>query len=249
MLSNLFSYKELSSTNSELSRLMQNQLPEFTIVQADYQSEGRGQLGAKWESECGKNLLLSFLFYPDFLPVKDFFLLSQFTSLALLDFLIQLYPSEYFSIKWPNDIYFKDKKIAGILIENSLQGSVIKSTIVGIGLNVNQTQFLSDAPNPISLSTISGHQYSLSTLLDDLAEHLQFRYHQLRLGKFQFIRDEYRTHLYQKGKLSSYEDNTGRFEATLESVANDGVLCLRLSSGELRTYYFKEVKFIPIHHR
>ena len=136
MLSNLFSYKELSSTNSELSRLMQNQLPEFTIVQADYQSEGRGQLGAKWESECGKNLLLSILFYPDFLPVKDFFLLSQFTSLALLDFLIQLYPSEYFSIKWPNDIYFKDNKIT----DKKYAVSAIKSAAV-IFLRFNPAKY------------------------------------------------------------------------------------------------------------
>lgn len=240
----LFKYESLLSTNTELSKLLTDSLPEFSVVISDYQSEGRGQVGAYWESERGANLLFSILFYPHFLPVKDFFLLSQFTSLALIDFFTRCIPSADFTIKWPNDIYYQDKKIAGILIENSIQGSQISSSIVGVGLNVNQTHFVSDAPNPISLASITGKQYSLSTLFDALQFHLRFRYNQLLSGDLTQIRSDYQRHLYRLGYSSFYEDATGTFEAVLESVANDGQLCLRLVSGEQRFYYMKEVKFV-----
>ncbi|MEE0912187.1 MAG: biotin--[acetyl-CoA-carboxylase] ligase [Paludibacteraceae bacterium] len=244
MTSALFKYESLSSTNTELSILLTDSLPEFSVVISDYQTEGRGQVGAYWESEKGANLLFSMLFYPHFLSVKDFFLLSQFTSLALIDFFNQCIPSAEFTIKWPNDIYYQDKKIAGILIENSIQGSKISSSIVGIGLNVNQTHFISDAPNPISLALITGKQYSLSTLFENLQLHLRFRYNQLMSRDYFQLRSDYHRRLYRLGCSSLYEDATGTFEAVLDSVANDGQLCLKLQSGESRFFYMKEVQFL-----
>lgn len=240
----IFKYDELISTNTELSRLISLDLEEFSVVITDFQTSGRGQMGASWESERGANLLFSKLFYPHFIAIKDFFLLSQFSSLAILDFLNHYFPSSDFSIKWPNDIYYADKKIAGILIENSIQGSFISSSIIGIGLNVNQLHFHSDAPNPISLSAITGVHYTLSSLFTDLNHFLHLRYQQLLSGDFTTIRSDYQKHLYRYNQLYLYEDNSGQFQAVLDSVANDGKLNLRLTSGEIRSYYFKEVRFL-----
>lgn len=243
MNNSFFKYDSLASTNAELASLARNSLPEFSVVVADYQTNGRGQIGASWESEKGKNLLLSILFHPSFLPIKDFFLLSQFTSLAIIDFLSLISPSSEFSIKWPNDIYYKDKKLAGILIENSIQGSTISSSIVGIGLNVNQRTFLSDAPNPTSLSLFLGKEFFLPDLISLLISALRKRYAQLVDGDFDTIRNDYFSLLYRRNLLCEYEDANGKFLAVLNGVDVNGKLILKLPNDEIKGYYFKEVKF------
>ena len=139
----------INSTNAWLQQaLLEQQLPEGVLVYTSYQTNGRGQLTNVWESEKDKNLLFSMLFTPVWLPVKDQFVLSQAVALGVVRFLNKFQAG--FKVKWPNDIYWNDKKIAGILIENNLQGTVIGSSVVGIGLNINQMEFLSDAPNPVS---------------------------------------------------------------------------------------------------
>ena len=150
---------EIDSTNNYTSKLLANSnVIEGTVVVAKAQSSGRGQLSNQWESEYGKNILASFVFYPKFLPVQQQFLLSKVIALGVRD-LLTLFVDKV-KVKWPNDIYIDNKKVAGILIENSIMGHTLESSIAGVGININQTVFLSDAPNPVSLI------YSLKKELD-----------------------------------------------------------------------------------
>ncbi len=161
--SKLFLFESLPSTNSYAAFLLKNEvIPEGAIVSAEYQTTGRGQGSNIWESENGKNLLISIILYPSIIYPASQFLISMALSLGICDFLKRFIPD--CSIKWPNDIYVNDDKIAGILIENSIMGDKIESTIAGIGLNINQEKFLSDAPNPVSLSLITGKKYDLNSL-------------------------------------------------------------------------------------
>ena len=148
----LVALDETASTNQYLSQLcnqLQESVAELTTVTAEFQTAGKGQRGNTWEAEEGKNLLFSFVLYPSFLEARRQFILSQIVSLAIKEELSRW--SDEITIKWPNDIYWKDKKICGILIENDLSGHHIRRSIAGIGININQEVFNSDAPNPVSL--------------------------------------------------------------------------------------------------
>ena len=149
--------KELSSTNDYLSEICkQGKTEEFYTVIAEKQTSGKGQRGNSWESEPGKNLTFSTVLYPTAIEANKQFHLSMLVSIAVIDALTDY--TDGFSIKWPNDIYWHDKKICGILIENELEGKYLSQSIIGIGLNINQTIFLSSAPNPISLCQIIGKE-------------------------------------------------------------------------------------------
>ena len=151
--SNLLFFENLPSTNTHAADLLKkNNLPEGTIVYTNYQSAGRGYSGNRWESEDGKNLLISIVLFPSFIKPEDQFYISMAVSLGICDFLKRYIPD--CSIKWPNDIYVNNDKIAGILIESSITGNKIEYTIAGIGLNINQEKFISDAPNPVSLRIV-----------------------------------------------------------------------------------------------
>ena len=205
------------------------------MVWADYQTAGRGQGTNTWESERGKNLTFSILLHPVDLPANRQFLLSMQVSLAICEALGEHIGD--LSIKWPNDIYWRNAKIAGILIENSLQGSVIRDSIVGVGLNVNQRQFMSDAPNPISLWQICEHETDREQLLKDILAALD-----RLLG--QEVRERYLSMLYRRKGFHPYVDKDGAFMAELEDVEDDGHLLLCDDSGGRRRYAFKEVTFI-----
>lgn len=232
----------VASTNAWLNSAWQQQpLPEGTLVYTSYQTNGRGQLSNTWESEKDKNLLFSMLFMPTWLPVKDQFVLSQAVALGVVDFLST--QGVCVEVKWPNDIYWQHKKIAGILIENNLQGSTIASSVVGIGLNINQLQFLSDAPNPVSLSQISGKQYNLQTCLNALQQALITRYYQAKNHPMQ-IREDYLHALYRYKQWAMYQDDSGVFEGMITDVENRGYLHLITHSGIEKKYAFKEVQFL-----
>ena len=142
------------------------QRKEVTLVSAEEQTAGRGQQGNSWEAEKGKNLLFSLRIHPHTIEAAQQFILSQALALSL-----KRTPDDYTSdtsIKWPNDIYWKDKKIAGILIENELTGKQITSSVLGVGLNINQTVFHSDAPNPVSLAQIIGHEEERQLILESI---------------------------------------------------------------------------------
>jgi BirA family biotin operon repressor/biotin-[acetyl-CoA-carboxylase] ligase len=226
---------ETDSTNRWLREHLTGGQTPCEVVWADYQTAGRGQGTNRWESERGKNLTFSILLHPVDLPANRQFLLSMQVSLAICEAL-----SEHIgdlSIKWPNDIYWRNAKIAGILIENSLQGSVIRDSIVGVGLNVNQRQFMSDAPNPISLWQICEHETDREQLLKDILAALD-----RLLG--QEVREQYLAMLYRRKGFHPYVDKNGAFMAELEDVEDDGHLLLCDDSGAHRRYAFKEVTFI-----
>jgi BirA family biotin operon repressor/biotin-[acetyl-CoA-carboxylase] ligase len=224
--------EETDSTNRWLKEHGEGNM----VVVADYQTAGRGCGTNQWESERGKNLLFSVLLHPVDIPARDQFRISMAVSVALCEMLSQY--ADGFSIKWPNDIYWNDRKICGILIENQLQGSYMRDSIIGIGLNVNQREFLSDAPNPVSLCQIVGHELGSDDLLHDFLRRLEC------VLQRNTLYTDYEDRLYRRRKLEEYADRTGVFRASLQGVAPDGRLMLRDDGGRNRLYAFKEVQFI-----
>ena len=207
------------------------------VVATEYQSAGKGCGSNSWESEHGKNLTFSMLIHPDGIAAREQFRITEVVSVALCRTL-QPYIYNKVEIKWPNDIYVGDRKLCGILIENRLQGNVIVDCIIGIGLNVNQRVFLSDAPNPVSMYQLTGQETDREALLADFLQTFDQEWQNKTNGS------EYRELLYRKGKDGLYEDKTGRFVARLADVLPDGRLLLVDEAGKERTYAFKEVSFI-----
>jgi BirA family biotin operon repressor/biotin-[acetyl-CoA-carboxylase] ligase len=235
--------KNLPSTNTHLIHLLKKtDLPEGTIITTDYQSAGRGQPGNKWESEDGKNLLFSILLFPYMIRPAEQFLISMTLSLGICDFINRYIPDS--SIKWPNDIYVNNDKIAGLLIENSIMEDQIEYSVAGIGLNVNQETFMSDAPNPVSLKLITGLSYNLISCLKLLAADLDKKYKQLISGDYSRIRSEYTARLFLLNRWSNFRDSEGVFDGRIVSVTENGRLQVEKRSGVLKEYSFKEVEFI-----
>ena len=207
------------------------------VVATDYQTAGKGCGSNAWESERGKNLTFSMLIHPDGIAAREQFHITEVVSVALCRTL-QPYIYNKVEIKWPNDIYVGDRKICGILIENRLQGNVIVDCIIGIGLDVNQRTFVSDAPNPVSMYQLTGQETDREALLADFLQTFDQEWQNKANGS------EYRELLYRKGKDGLYEDKTGRFVARLADVLPDGRLLLVDEEGKEHTYAFKEVSFI-----
>lgn len=243
----LIDLKETDSTNRYLTQLCnQEQVAEYTTVRADYQTAGKGQRGNTWESERGRNLMFSFVLYPTFLKASRQFLLSQLTALAVQETLDPW--TEDIRIKWPNDIYWKEKKICGMLIENELSANSIARSIVGIGLNINQDDFRSDAPNPISLKQITGQEHDRTEILNGIMTRVKHYYQELQgpdSGKIASdIAQAYHQALFRREGWHPYEDVSGRFMARLLRVEEDGRYVLRDEAGKERGYLFKEVQYI-----
>lgn len=239
----LITLDTIDSTNSFLSDLQKSkELKEGTVVFSHEQLHGRGQMNNVWESESGMNLLISILLFPQHLDAENQFSLSKTISLGIADFL-----SDYLNdvkIKWPNDIYVGNKKIAGVLIENIIRGVKITNSIVGIGLNVNQTIFSRLLPNPTSLRLETLETFDLNVLLIELFEKLNNWYKQSINEKSKMINLEYVSRLYKYGVKSRYQDNNGKFYATLTDIDKNGKLCLLDEGNKTRRYAFKEVEFI-----
>ena len=235
--------QETTSTNTYLAGLCDRMpQPELTCVYTSYQTSGRGQRGNSWESEPGANLLFSFVVYPSFLEAGRQFFLSQITALALTNVLSDY--TEDICIKWPNDIYWKDKKLCGTLIENDLTGIHIGRSISGTGVNLNQEQFISDAPNPVSLFQITGKRYDRRVILEQFMERAEADYERLKAGEDSLIASRYKEHLYRKDGFHAYRDGTGNFYARILDVEPDGRLILEDKEGNRRGYMFKEVEYV-----
>ena len=217
-----------------------------TLISTDHQTAGRGQRGNSWESEAGKNLLFSLVVKPESIPASQQFAICELISVAICDVLSR-YTTDI-RIKWPNDIYYRDRKLCGILIEHDLEGSHLSRTIIGVGLNVNQEEFISDAPNPISLRQILGHEVDRETLLKEIVEHFVELYSQYTLHPTILSRatlhERYVALLYRQGIEATYRDAQGLFTATLRTVALDGHFVLEMSQGQQRSYLFKEVSYV-----
>jgi len=235
--------KETISTNVLMKELIWTMdLPEGFVVRTDFQTKGKGQGTNRWESAKGKNLLFSLLLRPVHIPIEEQFLISQFVSLGIIDSLRRLFPeaASGFSIKWPNDIYWHNQKTGGILIENAWQGGKITSSIIGIGLNVNQKQFYSDAPNPVSLLQITGKRFSRKALLKNMLTAIEYYYVNFDA---ELIRKNYHQALFRKEGFHSFRSDNLIFDAEIVEVANDGKLILKEKTGKISGYYFKEVEF------
>lgn len=241
--SNLLFFKNLSSTNTRAAELLRkDNLPEGTIVYTNYQSSGRGYSGNSWESEDGKNLLISIVLFPSFINPEDQFHLSMAVSLGICDFLERYVP--FCSIKWPNDIYVNDDKIAGILVESSIMDSKIEYSIAGIGLNINQDNFTGGAPNPVSLFQLTGRKLDLKVCLNQLTTDLDARYKQLIAGNSGEIRKEYVSNLFRLNEWCEYKDLKATFTGRLLTISDSGRIKIERQNGEIAEYSFKEIEFI-----
>lgn len=236
--------KETISTNSDLKSLVSEQkLEEGTILATSFQTAGRGQRGNSWESEQGKNLTFSMLLYPLSITISEQFILSQVVSLGIKKTLDKY--TEGITIKWPNDIYWNEKKICGILIENALSENSFLHSIIGIGLNINQKEFKSNAPNPISLAQITDQEHDLNTILEETREWILAFYKEAdTLGNYKTIQYFYAKHLFRKEGYHPYFDGKEHFEAKIIEVQADGHLILETKEGKLRKFAFKEVQYI-----
>ena len=246
---------EVQSTNTYLLDLLAQgtTLPDTTVIYTLRQTAGRGQMGNSWESEMDKNILFSMLLCPTFLPIREQFLLSQICSLGIVEALDELIRTQHLqdevklSIKWPNDIYAGDGKLCGILIENRLMGGTLQHSVLGVGINVNQEKWIGNAPNPVSLKML-GIQTDPLTVLDLVTKHIVELYNAFRDNKemANVIRERYMQRLYRKDGYYAYYDpaKDEHFDAEIAGVDAQGPLMLRVPSGEVRSYWFKEVKFV-----
>lgn len=237
------------STNSFLRELNGGDASfDMELATTEFQTAGRGQKGNSWESEKSKNLLFSILLHPVYVKPSKQFCISEAIALAVVKSLKEIVADELvakdFSVKWPNDIYWKNKKIAGILIENELFGSTIRDCIVGVGININQQNFISDAPNPVSLYNILGVNTNVEELLDTIIKQFVANVSMIENGQTALLHNEYMDSLFRRKGIYPYRDADSEFMATIKDVREDGRLILTDSDDKERIYEFKEVAIV-----
>ncbi|MCV6631470.1 MAG: biotin--[acetyl-CoA-carboxylase] ligase [Flavobacteriaceae bacterium] len=234
----------IDSTNTYLKSLQESEgLDRDVVVWAHRQTAGRGQRGSTWVSDAGKNLTFSVLKVFGGLKVIDYFYLNMIVALAVCDVLASK-EVQNVSIKWPNDILAGNRKICGILVENTIQSPFIQSSVIGIGLNVNQDVF-EGLKGVSSLYLETGKNFDLEDLLQELLSQLHRRMYGIYYHRFLDIKEDYLSLLYGLGKSLHFEDKDGSyFEARVADVKKDGRLCLVLQSGAHRYVDFKEIKWL-----
>jgi len=232
-----------ASTNSSAAqRLDKTHLPAAgTVVITDHQYQGRGQLGHVWHSEPNKNLTFSVILYPTFLATQQSFLLNIITTLAI-QHVLALYIPNGLSIKWPNDIYYQDKKLGGILIENMLEKRKLKTSTIGIGLNVNQVCFT--LPTSTSLSLVCQRTFSLQELLTQILVRLESNYLQLRAQDSAGLQAAYLKNMYWLHEIHTFRDTTGTFQGSINGIDAAGRLMVAQADGTLKHYNTQELRFI-----
>jgi BirA family biotin operon repressor/biotin-[acetyl-CoA-carboxylase] ligase len=252
---------ETHSTSSLLRETYDDNLPHLFTIRTDFQTAGRGQAGNSWESEKGKNLLFSTLLRYAEVEAADQWRLSMLVAVAVREAIVSILSPlasrlSPLTIKWPNDIYYNDQKLVGILIENTLSGRHIAYTIAGVGVNVNQTQWLSNAPNPVSMKQITGEEYDVEGILNVFLEAIQ----RWETASTEQLREEYIKHLYRRTGWHSYLEREvsvaptniqlsaqtadGVFLAQWVDITPQGEWVLRLKSGEEKRYHFKQIRFV-----
>ena len=233
-----------STNNYAKQQIRENDLAEGTVFLTYEQTLGRGQQQNVWESEARQNLLFSIVLCPDFIEMRRQFQLSKVVSLGIYD-AINKYVSGV-KIKWPNDIYVGDRKLCGILIENSVMNGVLNNSIVGIGLNINQTVFRSDAPNPVSLKMLTNQHYDCEVILTEVLSEIDKYYCMLRDGQDEWIDREFLTALYRLNEMHLYRSEDGLFEGQIIGVNEIGQLLIRKKDGKMLEFHFKEVEFLQL---
>lgn len=239
---NLIALEEVASTNEYLKKIIDKNTPEGTIVITNKQTKGKGQQSNKWESEEGKNLTFSLLLKP-FIMAEQIFMISKVVSLGIIDALLSELGIK-FKIKWPNDIYYENKKLAGILIENQMSGERVNHSIIGIGININQEKFLSDAPNPISLKNIIKKNLELNKMLNKIIDHIAIWYEILRYEQLEKINLAYWQSLYRNEGYHHFMSQKGKIKAKIIEVKNDGKLILETSEKKRMGFYLREISFL-----
>ncbi len=246
LFKNIFRFTRLESTNKKAKELVvSDNLQEGSIIICDEQYAGRGYSCNSWESQPGKNITATWLLSPSFLPVDKQFYITKILSLAVKETVAFFYNGhEPVTIKWPNDIYVSDKKIAGILVENNIAGNTIKECFAGIGLNINQVIFHSDAPNPASLKMLTGKGFEVEECVQTLSEKIEYFYNLLKAGETSKLDDLYSKNLYRIFKEARFESAGKNFIGEIQGTDPYGRLIVMLNQGEIKTFDFKEVAFI-----
>lgn len=235
--------QSVDSTNNYANRLIRETgCSEGTVFLAYEQTAGRGQIQNYWESEAGKNLTFSIVLYPTFLEIKQQFMISKVVTLGIYTAV-----SKYVDgvrIKWPNDIYAGNLKMGGILIENSVMYGSLNSSIVGIGINLNQTKFRSNAPNPVSLQLLTKQHYDPETILSEILAEIDRNYLRLKNGEHEALDREFIATLFRFNEMHSFKDENGLFDGCIVGVNEIGQLLIRRQDDTISEYHFKEVEFL-----
>jgi BirA family biotin operon repressor/biotin-[acetyl-CoA-carboxylase] ligase len=231
--------EEAVSTNALAKELLQKkELTAPFFAQANFQSGGRGQHLKTWESKPNENLLFSLVLKPHNISIENQFAISKAVAVGILEVLQQNISNV--SIKWPNDIYIGNKKVAGILIENIISGTNIEHCIIGIGLNVNQTEFSKDLPNPISLKQILSKDINISNIRDEIIDRIFSR-----ITNSNYSNDVYLKNLYRKGELGQFKEKNGEvFLGVILGINTIGQLTLRVENNQHKEFHNSEIEYI-----
>lgn len=239
----VLTFEELDSTNNYCRDLInRREVAEGTVVHACVQTKGRGQGEKTWEGEPGMNLTFSVILRPEFLNPADQFMLSMIASLAIAGFLSS--HTAGISIKWPNDIYAGNKKIAGILIENSVMQNRIDSSVMGIGVNINQKHFGAGLASAVSLRQLTGEYFDLRHCLDRLCGEIALLYNLLKKGGDGEIKERYTGMLYRLNEKITFRSSGRKFSAIQRGVDDTGRLIVELPGGRIKHFSLQELEFI-----
>ncbi|MCW3107193.1 MAG: biotin--[acetyl-CoA-carboxylase] ligase [Segetibacter sp.] len=219
-----FELSEVGSSNNYAMQMVQAHLAAHgTTWFAHFQNAGKGQRGKLWNAEPGQNIMMSCVLEPNTLSIDNQFVLNTAVALGCFDF-FNKYTIDKTCIKWPNDIYWGDRKAGGILIENVLKGEEWKYSIVGIGININQTLFPNGIRNPVSLKQITGKTFNVIDLAKELCSYLENRWKQLLTTPYDKILEEYSYHLYKINQQATFKKENAIFTATVKGVNKKGEL-------------------------
>ncbi|MDD4149253.1 MAG: biotin--[acetyl-CoA-carboxylase] ligase [Bacteroidales bacterium] len=232
----------IKSTNIFASELLSNKnLNDETVVYASFQTNGRGLAQNKWHSEENKNLLFSLIIFPE-INVENHFCLNMIISLAICDYLFLSGVTA--EIKWPNDIYVNNNKIAGILVENSLYGDIIKSSVIGVGLNLNQVDFPKEISNPVSLKNLTDTDYNIDDEIRAISEIISNKITKYKRLDFSEIKTKYLENLYRLNVESSFKINGQIFTAKIIDVRKTGHIVISDNHNKEHEFYFKEIELV-----
>ena len=235
-------FDKIDSTNTKAKELAEEGHPSGTFVVADQQTAGKGRRGRSWDSLPGTGIYMTLMLKPDINP-NHASMLTLVTAMAVANAMHRVTGAEAL-IKWPNDIYWKEKKICGMLIENDLMGRNINQSIAGIGININQEIFHSSAPNPVSLLQITGEEHDLFKILKNIMLRIQSYYSLLKKGDTTSIACQYGESLFRREGMHQYKDANGEFLARIVCVEPEGRLILEDEKLTKRGYMFKEVEYL-----
>ena len=232
----------VDSTNNYAMRQVQKRLAEHgTAYFAIEQTKGKGQRNKQWQSARGENIILSIVLNTSSLSISQQFVLSIMSALSVLD-LFNKYTTKKAFIKWPNDIYLDDRKAAGILIENAIQGSHWRFAVVGFGVNINQTVFDASLKNPVSLKQITTEHYDVTRLAQEICSMFQRRLAQLESAEEQHMLAEYNNALYRKNIVTKFKAGTRIFSAAVKGVNKDGSLVV--GDGFEESFEFGKIEWL-----